>query len=353
MENKNLVASKNSVAVSFAAFIIIIAGMMYASAIVIPLLMALFISIICAQPILWLQNKKVPQGLAVTMVFILIIVIFIGFGELIAQSLSSFSNNAATYEKNLDEMGNSVLQYLKDKGVNIETENMSKIFAPSKIMGLTATLLGTFGGLMGNTFTIFFLALFLLMELEDISLKIKAILKDSTVSLKYFNVIGDSIRHYLSIKTVISLLTGVLIWIGLAIIGVDYAIIWGLIAFLLNYIPNIGSILAGIPAILFALIQLGFDGALWTTVLFVAINMVIGNAIEPRMMGKGLGLSTFVVFLSLIFWGFIFGTVGMFLSVPLTMAIKIILEQHPKTKWIAILLGTQEDAQAVLEENNP
>ena len=352
MENKNLVASKNSVAVSFAAFIIIIAGMMYASAIVIPLLMALFISIICAQPILWLQNKKVPQGLAVTMVFILIIVIFIGFGELIAQSLSSFSNNAATYEKNLDEMGNSVLQYLKDKGVNIETENMSKIFAPSKIMGLTATLLGTFGGLMGNTFTIFFLALFLLMELEDISLKIKAILKDSTVSLKYFNVIGDSIRHYLSIKTVISLLTGVLIWIGLAIIGVDYAIIWGLIAFLLNYIPNIGSILAGIPAILFALIQLGFDGALWTTVLFVAINMVIGNAIEPRMMGKGLGLSTFVVFLSLIFWGFIFGTVGMFLSVPLTMAIKIILEQHPKTKWIAILLGTQEDAQAVLDNDN-
>jgi len=98
-----------------------------------------------------------------------------------------------------------------------------------------------------------------------------------------------------------------------------------------------------------ALVQLGFDGFLWTTGVFVFVNMFVGNVVEPRVMGKGLGLSTLVVFLSLIFWGFILGTVGMFLSVPLTMTVKIILEQNEKTKWIAILLGTRKEAEVLIE----
>jgi len=216
-------------------------------------------------------------------------------------------------------------------------------------MRITAGFLGQLGGFMGNAFTIFFLLLFLLMELDSFPVKAKAIVKGSKESLAFFNTIGKSIRHYLSIKTMTSFLTGVLIWISLAIIGVDYAIIWALIAFLLNYIPNIGSIIAAIPAILFSVVQLGFSGAIWTTIVFVTVNLVIGNVVEPKMMGKGMGLSTFVVFVSLIFWGFILGTTGMFLSVPLTMAIKVMLEQNPKTNWIAILLGTQDEAQVILD----
>ncbi len=105
------------------------------------------------------------------------------------------------------------------------------------------------------------------------------------------------------------------------------------------------------PPVLFALIQLGFGGALVTIIVFVAVNMIIGSIVEPKMLGQGMGLSTFIVFLSLIFWGFVLGTVGMFLSVPLTMTLKIMLEQNPKTKWIAIVLGTKKDAQAIVGEN--
>jgi predicted PurR-regulated permease PerM len=133
------------------------------------------------------------------------------------------------------------------------------------------------------------------------------------------------------------------------IIGVDYALLWALIAALMNYIPNIGSIIAALPAVLFALIQLGLGGAFWTLGSFMLVNNVLGNFVEPRIMGKGLGLSTLVVFLSLLFWGFIFGTVGMFLSVPLTMTIKIILEQNENTKWLAILLGTPDEAKTYLQ----
>jgi len=338
--------------VNFAAFFIIIAGIMYAASFFTSLLMALFISIILSQPILWLQRKKVPQGLAISIVFILVTGIFLGFGEIIANSFSSFSENEAQYEENLSEMGSSALLFLEDKGINISTEKITGLYEPSRIMSFTAGFLGQLGGFMGNSLTIFFLALFLLLELDTIPVKIKAIIQGNIESLAYFDVIGDSIRHYLSIKTATSLLTGLFVWVGLAIIGLDYAIIWALIAFLLNYIPNIGSIIAAVPAMAFALVQLGFGGVIWTTIIFVAVNMIIGNAVEPKMMGKGLGLSTFVVFLSLLFWGFILGTVGMFLSVPLTMAIKIMLEQNPKTKWIAIVLGTEKEAQNIVDNRD-
>jgi len=350
MGNNNSLSRQYPVALNIASLIIIIAGVMYAQSLIAQLLMAFFISIICAHPIAWLQKKKVPQGLAITMVFIIIIAVFVGFGELIGTSMSSFSEDAPKYEQNLREMGAAIFQFADNHGIKISTDEMTKLFDPSKIMGITAGFLRQLGGFMGNAFTIFFLVLFLLMELDSFSVKTRAIVKGSGGSLDFLDTIGNSIRHYLSIKTMTSILTGVLIWISLAIIGVDYAIIWALIAFLLNYIPNIGSIIAAIPAVLFALVQLGFGGVIWTTGAFVAVNMVIGSVVEPKIMGKGMGLSTFIVFASLIFWGFILGTVGMFLSVPLTMAIKIMLEQNPKTEWMAILLGTQGEAQAILDK---
>jgi len=351
------VNSKNSkniripVVLSLAAFVIIIAGIIYAQSIINQLLMAFFISIILAQPIMWLQKKKVSAGLAVGIVLVMVTVLYIGFGNLIGTSLSSFSENAYKYEQNLDEIGAAVFKIFQENGINLSLDKFSNILNPSKVMGLTADILGQLSGIIGNTLTIFFLVLFLLLELDSVALKVKAISENTNVSLSYFNTIGQSIRHYLSIKTMTSLFTGVLVWIGLAIIGIDYAIIWAMIAFLLNFIPNIGSVIAAIPAVLFALVQLGFSGAIWTMVVFIIANMVIGNMVEPKMMGKGLGLSIFVVFVALLFWGFVLGTVGMFLSVPLTMAFKIILEQNAKTKWIAVILGTEEDALAIMDED--
>lgn len=347
MENKNP-TKKTPLVILFASFVIIIAGLMEAVSIVNPLLMGLFISIICAQPIMWLQKKKIPQTLAVFIVIIFIVGIFIGFSELIGSSLSSFSQNVGVYEANLDAMGQNLMEFTSSKGINISSAKVANLFDVSKVMNLTAGILGQLGSFMGNALTIFFLAVFLLLELDTLTIKSKLVFGKSNTS-KYLFSIFESIRHYLSIKTATSLFTGFMIWIALEIIGLDYAIIWGLIAFLLNYIPNIGSIVAAIPAVLFALIQLGFGGVLWTGIVFVAANMIVGNIIEPKMMGKGLGLSTYVVFVSLLFWGFILGTVGMFLSVPLTMAIKIMLEQNPKTEWIAIMLGSGEETQAMFK----
>lgn len=350
METKKPIRISLPVISIFASLVIIIAGIMYAQSFVNSMLLAIFISIVCAQPIIWMKKRKVPSGLAILIVLLGIVLIFIGFADIIGNSASSFSADAPIYEQRLEQIWMSVIQFFNERGIEISGDKLSGIIAPGKVMGYTAGALGQLGGVMSNTFTIFFLMLFLLMELDSFAIKSRAIASNTNVSVDYLNTIGKSIRHYLSIKTVTSLLTGLVIWIGLLIIGVDYAIIWALIAFLLNFIPNIGSILAALPAVLFSLIQLGTGGAFWTIIIFLGVNLIIGNLVEPKMMGKGLGLSTFVVFVALIFWGFVLGTVGMFLSVPLTMSIKIMLEQKDSTKWIAVLLGTGEDAKSMLRE---
>ena len=349
MENKSLLTKQIPPGLNTAAFIIIIAGVMYASSLISLMLLALFVSIVCAQPLAWLERKKVPHGLAIFIVLFGVLLIFVIIGQLIGGSMARFTTDAPKYAARLNEIVTSTILSLNDLGFNVSTTQLREMFDAGKIMSATAGMLGELSGIMGNTAVIIFIVIFLLLELNVFAIKTIAIVDKPAESLKYLKEIGHSIRHYLGIKTLVSLLTGILIWIGLKIIGVEYAVLWAMIAFLLNFIPNIGSFLAMIPAILFALVQVGFAGALWTLVVFLFVNLVMGSVVEPRVMGKGMGLSTLVVFISLIFWGFVLGTVGMFLSVPLTMTVKIILEQNEKTKWIAILLGTRKEAEVIIE----
>ena len=172
------------------------------------------------------------------------------------------------------------------------------------------------------------------------------------MKLQHIDKFLISVKEYLAIKTLVSMGTGGVITLWLYILGVDHYMLWGVVAFLLNYIPNIGSIIAAVPAVLLALVQLGAPAAGLTGLGYIVVNTVMGNMVEPRYMGKGLGLSTLVVFLSLVFWGWLLGTVGMLLSVPLTMILKIALEYNPDTRWLALLLsGDDINYQHVLIEH--
>ena len=349
MSIKKIVSWESSPIVSLAAFVIIFAGAIYAKSIITPFLLALFISIICAQPISWLEKRNIPRWLALLIVITGMIILFSGFSFLIGETISSFSGNVGKYESTLTTIINSFIQFLNEKGIKIPKDQLSTLIQPAKVLEFTATALNELLNMMGNTFLIFLIIIFMLVEFGSFSVKAKAIIAGSDNSISYFSTIIKNIRHYLGIKTLFSLALGVLIYLALLIIGLDYPLLWALIAALLNFIPNIGSVIATVPAFLFALVQLGLGGALWTLGSFAVIHNVLGNVIEPKIMGKGLGLSTLVVFLSLIFWGFILGPIGMVLSVPLTMTIKIILEQNDNTRWLAILLGTPTEAEIYLK----
>lgn len=350
MNNKRFEALQISTVAEVAAFVIILAGMIYAKAIITPFLLALFISIICVQPLSWLVERKVPKTLALVMVMLGLFALFSGFSLLIGGTISSFSGKASKYGTSLTVMTNSYIRFLNEQGLNIPGDQVSKLIQPARVLEFTASAVGELFQMVSTTFLVYLAVLFILMEFGSFPVKARAIRRGSGDSLAYFSGITRNIRHYLGLKTLFSLATGLLIYMALVIIGVDYPLLWAMIAGLLNYIPNIGTVLSAVPAALFALVQLGIGGALWTLGSFLFAHAVIGSFVEPRVMGKGLGLSTLVVFLSLIFWGFILGMVGMFLSVPLTMSVKIILEQNEKTRWLAILLGTPAEAEIYLEQ---
>jgi predicted PurR-regulated permease PerM len=158
----------------------------------------------------------------------------------------------------------------------------------------------------------------------------------------------QNLGRYLGIKTVVSMATGVCAGVLTWSIGLDFPLLWAMLAFLLNYVPTIGSIIAAVPAVLLALVQIGPGAAGATALGFISINVVFGNFLEPRLMGYGVGISPLVVFVGLVAWGFIFGPVGMLLSVPLTMTLKMALENDDRTRWVAILLGSERDAEYAL-----
>ena len=244
MDIKRIGSAEGSPLVNGASLIIIIAGVIYAKSIITPFLLALFISIICEQPISWLEKKRMPRWLALIIVIFGLIFLFSGLGFLIGGTISSFSGNLSEYESTLTNISNSFIQFLNEKGIKIPQDQLFNLIQPAKILEFTANALNKLVNMMGNTFLIFLIILFTLMEFASFSVKAKAMLIGSDKSGSYFSTILQNIRHYLGIKTLICLLTGILIYIALLIIGVEYPLLWALIAALMNYIPNIGSIIA-------------------------------------------------------------------------------------------------------------
>jgi len=330
-----------SIMVTFAAFVIVVAGIKVAAPIIADFLLALFISVVCVPPIKWLVSKKIPQGLSILIVLVVMLLFLAFVGYLVGDSIQSFSSNKDLYAAKLDQNLGGTIDWLATKGLPIEGFNLAALIDQYGL-ALVSRVVGGLNLIFQEFFVIFLSVIFILAEMSSFPVKFARAFSDSQDKMIHINKMLDKIRHYLAIKTAASLFTGFIVSLSLFAIGIDYPFLWGMLAFLLNYIPNIGSIIAAIPPVILAFVQIGPVAVLWTAITFLLVNTLVGNFLEPKFMGKMLGLSTFVVFLSLIFWGWVFGPVGMFLSVPLTMTIKIALETHPKTLWIAIMLGPED-----------
>ncbi len=212
-------------------------------------------------------------------------------------------------------------------------------FDPGMLISLAASLIGNLGLMLSDTVLVLLTVVFILLEASSFPQKLRTAFQGHENPLGPYVQIINSVRSYLVIKTGISLLTGLLIAVWLWLFEVPYAGLWGMVAFLLNFIPNIGSIIAAIPALLVAWLDLGVLPCAACGVGFLIVNMAIGNILEPRMMGRGMGLSALVVFCSMVFWGWVLGPVGMLLSVPLTMGVRVAMDSFDDTRWIATLLG--------------
>ena len=333
--------------ISIAALIIIFAAIRSAQEIVLPFLLAAFIAIIAAAPVAWMRRRRVPQPLAVVLVLAAMVLLLVGVSLILSNSIQSFSKTLPVYMDGLQNSTTAVINGLARFGIVLPAAGLQNIINPGAAMGLVNTLLGGLTQLLGNACLIAMTVIFLLLESAIFTAKIEVIRHDAGRTLARITEFLDSIKHYMAIKAFISFVTGVLITVGMLLLGVDYPVLWGFLAFLLNFIPNIGSIIAAVPATLLAWLQLGTSSALAVAGCFLAVNMLIGNVVEPRLLGKGMGMSTLVVFLSLVFWGWLLGPVGMLLSVPLTMLVQLWAKENEETRWVAVLLsGPPEENRA-------
>jgi AI-2 transport protein TqsA len=326
---------------SAAAFVILVAGMKAAASILVPFIVAVFLAVISGPLVFWLKSKRVPSGLAVAVVVLLMVGVLTLAGMFVGRSLNRFLLALPSYEARLQQELTSFVRWLGERGFEVSTATLLQYLDPGAALGLAAGVLTSLGGLVTNAFLILLTVVFMLLEASSFPAKVREALDNPEPTLDGFSEFAVKLKRYIVIKTTICLATGIAVASWTSICGIDFPILWGVLAFLLNYIPSLGSILAAIPAVITAFIQSGLGGAIIVAVGYLGINIILGNLLEPRFLGQGLGLSTLVVFLSLVTWAWVLGPVGMFLSVPLTITVKIALESNERTRWIAVLLGPE------------
>ena len=340
------VRQKGSAIMVSAAIVIVIYGMQMAKVILVPFLIAVFLALITVRPMLWLQQKRVPSILAALLIVSMIMLILAVVGTILGTSIADFTASIPGYQARLDTIVDGAVKFIaKNIKGDASIENLGDMIDPGWAMGLAATILNSLKDVLTNTFLIFFTMIFILLEASSGQTKFEAAFGRRESSLERPRMFLQNLGRYLGIKTIVSIATGLCAGVLTWSLGVDFPLLWAMLAFLLNYIPTIGSIIAAVPAVLLALVQLGPGEAGATAIGFAAINVVFGNFIEPRLMGYGVGISPLIVFVGLVFWGWVFGPVGMLLSVPLTMTLKLALESDERTRWVAVLIGSERDAE--------
>ncbi len=322
-----------------ACFVVLVAGLKTSGPVLIPFLLSAFIAILCNRPLQQMTHRGVPTVVAILLLISMVVLIAFTMALFLGSSVAEFKQALPVYQANLTEQMADLVAWLQGMGLDFSTDLLQEYINPAFALQMVANLLGSLGGLLTSTFLIVLTVAFMLMEAVDLPARVQNALGDPKL-LEHFRLFNSQVNQYIAIKTWISALTGCVISAWLWFLGIDFPLMWGMLAFLLNYIPNIGSIIAAVPAALLGLVQFGVDVAGVAVLGYLVVNTVMGNIVEPKFMGKGLDLSPLVVFMSLIFWGWTLGSAGMFLSVPLTMVVKMALESSDDTRWLGALLGS-------------
>lgn len=386
------------VLLSTACVVIIVAGLKAAAGLFIPIMLGLFLALLSMPILNFLDRRGLPRPLAVLMTVLVDVLIFGGiiflasgvignFTEKSVEYTEKFRNQAAEFSRTMDQKIARLEQFWSESGEN--GEGGSKVEEPNTIDDapkppeIAPGPVGEEGGLLdgadppqlvpsitfsklfdlywdsnrivqfigqidlvnrttslaSSAFFAFIVMIFVLAESGRYAEKVRDVLRVRGPDLRRFQSITNDIQKYLGIKTAVSALTGILAMLACFAFRVDFPVLWGMVAFLFNFVPAIGSIVAGIPPVLLALILHGFWPATGVLTCYLIINVGIGNFLEPMLLGDRFGISTVIVILSVLVWGFIWGPVGMLLAVPLTMMVKVMLDNSSDLRWISALMG--------------
>jgi predicted PurR-regulated permease PerM len=333
-----------AVVASLVIIVVFIGGVVLriAKPVLFPFFLAIFLSFILAPILDFLNRHKIPR--AISILFILIISFFVIYllGALFYSSGKAFASEFPKYGQKISSILTSLQEKLNLAPLEWKPLDWVEQLNINRIGGFLLSVFGPFFTFISNLFLIFVFLIFILAGRGKTKIKIRESFQDERANkiIDVIQNIDSQIQKYLAIKTVVSFITGVLATVVLLIFGVDFAVIFGFFTFLLNYIPTIGSIIATAFPLLVAALQ--FETlwpAFWIFVFLGAFQMALGNFVEPKLMGEGLGLSPLVVLFSLFFWGWLWGIPGMILAVPIVAVIKIVCNNIPSLHFVGTLMS--------------
>ncbi|MDC0187813.1 MAG: AI-2E family transporter [Akkermansiaceae bacterium] len=359
-EAKKLQATR--ILLTAAAVVILVTGLKLGQSFFVPVLLAGFIATVSFPITSWLRKRRVPMPIAVLLTVLVdfafmtgvVIIVITLTGDLESKWQDRYYPAMNSKIDEVRETAVGVLENLKIPDARKTVDNYATIKIPAQIgknfdpFDLGKDVAVRVLGFLGSTLLILILTVFMLSEARMFGRRVNAVLEARGPNLdRLMNSTAD-IQRYLAMKTVVSLATGVLAGFLCWAAGLDFYILWGILAFALNFIPVLGSIIAGVPPFIVAFLVDGGPSALAVGVGYISINIFLGNFLEPMLMGRRFGLSTLVVIISVLFWGFIWGPVGMFLAVPLTMVLKVMLDNSDELRWIAVAI-TKEKPDSILD----
>ena len=327
--------------------ILFIGALKLTTAVVLPFLIAVLLTFVLEPLITLLAKIRIPRTIAAVVVVFTIGLSVYFIGLILFNSLKTIATLYPKYELRFTEIYRMIAETFNlpyDEHLNLFENLWGHLNVRVKVQTFAFSFSESFLSLLGNVFMVIFLIVFLLLEIGHFRDRAELAFGKSFQGsiIKMMTAMALHITRYLSIKFFLSLATGLVVGISFLIIGMDFPVVWGFVVFILNFIPTIGSVLAGLGSVLFAVVQFYPDPVPIISVMIVvlAANMLIGNILEPKIQGDNLGLSPFIILLSLLGWGWLWGFTGLILAVPMTVIVKIICEHIPALEPVSIMMGS-------------
>jgi AI-2 transport protein TqsA len=328
-------------AIVTAAVCVVVIFVRSAASILAPILLALFITVIATPPLQWMRRRGLPKYLAV----LIILLVLLDVGSLVAltttSALESLREGLPRYQERLIVLNEDLGRWLETIGIDKSRTAVHDLISPAAASRFIYAALTNASDTVATGFLVLLIVAFMLIESPSIPKKLRVAFPLTRGLEGDLHKLFKAINRYMLIKVVTSVGTGICIWIWLRMFRIEYALALAVAATLLNFIPIVGNILMTVPAVLVALVQADVPTALLVVLGYTVVNIAIGNILEPRLMGRQLGISSVVILLAVLFWGWVLGPIGLFLSVPLTIALMVALDASPHTRPIAVMLGSE------------
>jgi AI-2 transport protein TqsA len=359
MESKEKLPIQRSgqVLILLGALVLVVTGLKLAQGFFLPVLLAFFVATVSFPITSALRKRKVPRSLAVLLTVLIDFAFIAGIIVLGVTLVGDLQRKwderyAGQFSQQVRSGAESLAGKLEQWGVEDSKEKIQMAVENNlanlqdirfeRIWDFSTGLLGHVVGFFGTSLIVLILTVFMLSEARMFGRRLEAISQARGPNIERMLSATRDIQRFLAIKTAVSLLTGFLAGLLCWAAGLDFYVLWGILAFALNFIPVIGSLIAGVPPMILALLVAGWPNALLVAGGYLLINNFLGNFIEPMLVGRRFGISTLVVVISVLFWGWVWGPLGMLLAVPLTMMLKVVLDGSDEFRWIGVAISAEQ-----------